>query len=340
MPSHGGSDARYGGSPTVYEYAILQLGNYLIPATILLVLALGLDLQWGKTGLFNAGVAAFFGVGAYVFALLSTGRAYPSGTSPGHWGPAIPIDLIPATLVAMVAAGALGVLIAIPTLRLRADYLAIATLALAEIVRLFLKNERRITGGDTAVNLIPRPFDTLISRGWTSDGVFILVAAVIAVGVLIAIEFVSSLPWGRALRAVREDEEAAQALGKDTFRLKLTSFGLGCAIMGLAGALEASYLGNIVPDIFVPALTFNAFVVVILGGSGNPRGVVLGAYVFSLLGWGTQQARVYVAAASEVLAFRLDYVNNIVVGLLLVLFILFRPEGIIPEKKYVPKAKD
>jgi len=312
----------------------------LIPATILVIAAIGLDLQWGKTGLFNAGVAAFLGVGAYVFAILTTGLSPPSGTNPGHWGPGVPFDLISATLIAMVVAGGLGVLIAIPTLRLRADYLAIATLALAEIVRLILRNERRITGGDTSVNLIPRPFDAIISRGWMSDGVFILVVVIIAVAVLIVMEALNSLPWGRALRAVREDEEAAQALGKNTFRLKLTAFGLGWGRMGLAGALEASFLGNIVPDIFVPALTFNAFVVVILGGSGNPRGVVLGAYVFALLGWGTQQLRVYVASLSDVLALRLDYINNIVVGLLLVLFILYRPEGIMPEKRYVPKKKD
>src|SRR2546426_2982146 len=323
----------------VLDYLVLQLANYVIPATILVILALGLDLQWGKTGLFNAGVDTFLRVGADPFALL-TPRFFPaSGAYPGHWGPSVPFDLVPATLVAMAVAGALGVLVAVPTLRLRADYLAIATLALAEIVRLILKNERRVTGGDTAISLIPRPFDAFVARGWTSDGVLMLVVAAVAVVILVITERLTALPWGRSLKAVREDEEAAQALGKDTFRLKLTSFGIGCAIMGLAGALYASFVGSLVPDSFTSRLTFTAFVVVILGGSGNPRGVILGAYVFSLLGWATQQERGNVASISEVLSLRLDYVNNIVVGILLVLFILYRPEGMIPEKRYVPKKK-
>jgi len=319
-----------------YEYAILQLASFVVPGTILVVLSLGLNLQFGRTGLFNAGVAAFVGVGAYMFGMLTTGNVAPDQTYPGHWGPSQPMDLILAALIAMVFSGLLGLLIAIPTIRLRADYLAIVTLALAEIVRLILKNERRLTGGVQNLSLIPRPFAGIVSQdvGWASDGVFLLVAGAIMLLVLLALEFLSRLPWGRALKAIREDEEAAMALGKNTFSLKLQAFAIGCAVMGLAGALLASFNKVILPDQFAPFATFNAYVVVILGGRGNNRGVVLGGYLFWLFTWGTLQVKTYLP---DVLALRIDFVNQIAIGVLLVLFILFRPEGIVPEVRYVPK---
>lgn len=319
------------------QFVVLQLANYVIPATILVILALGLNLQWGHTGLFNSGVAAFVALGAYIFAMLSTGRFADPVSSWYHWGPAAPWDLVPAALVAMIVCSLVGVLIAVPTLRLKADYLAIATLALAEIIRLIIKNERATTGGDQTIAYIPRPFGGLVPPGWSSDGVFILVVLAVSFGLLFLMEFLVRLPWGRALKAVREDEEAAMALGKNPFRLKLGSIAVGCAIMGLAGVLSASYGRSVHPDSFPPFLTFTAYVVVILGGSGNPRGVVLGGYVFYLFTWGTQQLRVYVQGFSDALALRIDFINQIVIGLLLVLFIMFRPEGIIPEPKYIPR---
>ena len=321
----------------VFQSMILQLAGFLVPATILAILALGLNLQWGHTGLFNAGVAAFVGVGAYTFGMFATGIYSNPGVSWYHWGPDRPIDMIAAALVAMAVAGIFGLLVAAPTLRLRADYLAIATLALAEIVRLVLKNERRFTGGDQSLAFIPRPFEAFVpgNIGWASDGLFIFIVAGVALGVVVVLEYVTRAPWGRDLRAIREDEEAAIALGKDAFRLKLTAFAIGCAIMGLAGALLASFNRVLVPDLFVPASTFTAYVVVILGGSGNNRGVVLGAYLFYVFGWSTQQVRGYLPPDWSL---RLDFINQIVVGVLLILVILFRPEGVLPEKKYVPRS--
>lgn len=295
---------------------------------------MGLDIQWGKTGLFNAGVAAFVGIGAYTFGMLSTGQFGDPLIHWSHWGPERPVDLILAVLAAMALAGVLGALVAIPTLRLRADYLAIATLALAEIVRLILKNERSFTGGDQTLAFIPRPFEDIVPAGWASEGVFVLVVGVIVVFLLFIMLYLSRTPWGRALKAVREDEEAAQALGKNTFILKLGAFGIGCAIMGLAGALLASFQQVIAPDQFAPSTTFLVYVVIILGGSGNAKGVVLGAYVFSLFSWGTQQAKAYLPSG---LGLRIDFINQIIIGTLLILFILFRPQGIMREEKYVAR---
>lgn len=318
---------------------IISLANFVIPATILVILALGLNIQWGYAGLFNAGVAAFAGVGAYLFGMLTTGFFFDSVTEWQHWGPAQPIGILPAAILAMIAAGTLGVLIAIPTIRLRADYLAIATLALAEIIRLVLKNERKLTGGDLTLSYIPRPFAGIVPPGVSSNLVFMIIVVVISLGLLLAVGFLGSIPWGRGLRALREDEEAAQALGKNTFRLKLGAFALGCATMGLAGVLQASYFGSLAPDSYAPYLTFAAFTVVILGGSGNVRGVVLGGYLFYLFIWAAQQLRVYVDRISTDLSLRIDFISQIVIGLLLVLFIVYRPAGIIPERRYVPTKK-
>lgn len=322
--------------PTPIESVLLQLANFIVPATILVILALGLNIQWGHTGLFNAGVAAFAGVGAYLFGMLATGQFARPGLSWYHWGPGQPFDMIVAAVLAMAFAGLLGTLIAIPTLRLRADYLAIATLALAEIVRLILKNERMVTGGDQSLAFIPRPFEASVPVGPYSDGLFIGIVVGVAFALLFLLDYLTRAPYGRNLHAVREDEEAALALGKDSFKLKLSAFAIGSAIMGLAGIMTASFNKVIVPDNFVPIFTFTAYVVVILGGSGNNRGVILGGYVFYLFSWTTQQAKGYMPTAWSI---RLDFINQIIIGLLLILLILFRPEGIMKEPKYLPPEK-
>lgn len=319
---------------------ILFLANYIAPATLLVITALGLDLQWGHTGLFNAGVAAFAGLGAYTFGMLSTGfrpldRTYGY---PGHWGLSGPQDLILSAVVAMIVAGGIGILIAVPTMKLRADYLAIATLALGAIIQKVYLNAESFSGGSLGLDLVPRPFSAYVKGGWQSDGVFTLVAGVAMITVVFALLYIARSPWGRSLRAVREDEEAAEALGRDASVLKLGAFGLGCAIMGLAGALQASYFSVVLPESLLPASTFTAYVVVILGGSGNTRGVVLGGYLFYAFTWVAQEVKA-LHIVPDWLALRVDYVNLIIVGAILVVVILFRPQGLLPERRFVPKGK-
>ncbi len=326
-----------------FDPLLLAAANYFVPATLLAIAALGLNIQWGQTGLFNAGVAAFVGIGAYVFGMFTTGLVPPQMVggipiTPGHWGPAIPTDLILSALLAMAVPAIIGVLIAIPTVQLRTDYLAIATLAFAEIVRLVFKNERELTGGDQNLNLVPRPFQFLIPPGPLSDALFLVISIAIMIGLLYVLNFMYQSPWGRSLKALREDEDAAEAIGKDTFMLKLGATGIGCAVMGLAGALTASYARTIGPDQFVPFYTFTVYVIVILGGSGNNRGVIVGAYLFYLFEWGAQEIQalgIFPASAST----SVIYVETTVIGVLLVLFILFRPAGIVPERKYVPPSQ-
>ncbi len=323
------------------DSTVLFLANLVAPACILAVLCLGLELQWGQGGLFNAGVAAFAGIGAYTFGMLATGLRPPDTTYlyPGHWGLATPQDLILSAIVAMVVSGVAGILIAIPTIKMRADYLAIATLGLAEIIRLIFKNASRITAGDQALDQIPRPFAAYVRGGWPSDGLFMIIAAVVLLATLLIIDYMTRRPWGWSLKTVREDEDVAEALGKNTFVLKLSSFGLGCAVMGLAGVLQASWLSVVLPDSFLPIVTFTAYVVVILGGSGNPKGVVIGAFiVYTAFTWGIQQIK-SLPSFPTTLGPRVDYLSFVIVGVVLVVLVLFRPTGLFPERKYVPKKR-
>lgn len=322
------------------DAVILAVVNYFVPATVFAILALGLNVQWGETGLFNAGVAAFYGMGAYVFGMMATG--FVAGQSvggipitPGHWGPPFPLDLLLSAAIAMAFTAAIGILVAIPTIRLRADYLAIATLAFAEIVRTIFKNETRLTGGDQSLSQVPRPFQSLVPLGPISDGLFLIILMVVAFLLFLVLNQLYRGAWGRALKTVREDEEAAEALGKDTFRLKLAATGIGCAIMGLAGVFEASYATTVSPQQFVPFTTFSVYVMVVLGGSGNNKGVIVGAYLFYTFQWAAQQVKALPGIPSDWSA-KIDYIEIIVTGLLLILFILFRPSGVLPEKKYVP----
>ncbi len=319
------------------DSTVLFISDFVVPGTFLVIVSLGLEMQWGQEGLFNAGVAAFIGVGAYVFGGLAGGFR-PADLSygyQGHWGLSVPMDLILAALIGMAASGLLGIAIAIPTVKLRADYLAIATLALAQVIGLIFLNAESATGGSQGLFPIPRPFTPrLVQPGWQSNGIFTLIAAVVLLIVLLVLEYITRSPWGRSLKSVREDEEAAEALGKNTFQLKLASFGIGCAIMGLAGAIQASWLQTISPEDYLPLVTFTAYVVVILGGAGNPRGVVLGGYAFYGLLWGFQVVKNYVPTSQQA---RVDFFFNMLVGVILVVIILFRPSGLLPERKFVPR---
>ena len=250
----------------VLAYASFFLAMALINA----IVCLGLNLQWGQTGLFNVGVAGFVAVGAYVSALLTT------PPSDGHLG-GFSLPIVVGWLGAMVAAGAVSAFVGALTLRLRADYLAITTFGVAIVAQLIALNAQKLTGGPFGIAFIPRPFESLAAAPALFDlANFALVA--IVVGVLyVALERLARSPWGRVLRAIREDERAAMALGKNPTRYRLQAFALGGAVMGLAGAIEAHFIGFIAPENYQSALTFQIWAMLIVGGSGNNAGAIVGA---------------------------------------------------------------
>jgi len=313
---------------------IIEIADFLTMASIFALLALGLNVQWGHTGLFNAGVAAFFAIGAYVTAILITPPSPPlPGVYPGHLG-GFSMPFVVAFVAAGVISGLIGLLIAVPTLRLRTDYLAIATLGLGEVIRLYLLNDEPVTGGSYGIYQIPKLFSGM---GLTPGQVEVLTALVALLALslaIVALEYLGRSPWARVLKSIREDEDAAEVLGKDTFGFKLQSFVLGCALMGLAGSLFTVFLAFIEPvTSFQPRTTFTVWAMLLLGGSGNNRGVVLGAYAFYFLEWITVRIGIqYSTTGPPWLIDRLAFFRLMAVGVILILLVLYRPQGLLPER--------
>lgn len=285
------------------------------------LLSLALNVQWGMTGLFNIGIGAFFAIGGYTSGILTA----PETTAHvGGFGLPIPIGL----LAAMVFSAAIGLLVGLVTLNLRADYLAIATIGIAEIIRLVLTNEGWLTGGVRGMSNIPRPFEQI--TGGQFEWAFLVMLIIIIIVVFLALEAARTAAWGRVLRAIRENEPTALASGKDATRFRLEAFVVGCAIMGLAGALYAHLFSFISPEAFEPMLaTFLVWVMLIAGGSGNNKGALLGALVIWGIWSGTQILTGYLPAE---LATRAGALRIILIGVLLIALLVTRPEGMLSEE--------
>ncbi len=272
------------------------------------LLALGLNLQWGLTGLVNLGVVAFFAIGAYTSGLLAVS------------GVALPL----CWAAALVASGAAGAALALTALRLREDYLAIVTLGFGEVLRLFLLNEAWLTRGANGITGIPRPLHAWFPAHYD------LFYLALAVGlVYLLLERVRTSPFGRVLRAIREDETVATVAGKTVVRFKVQAFVIGAVIAGLAGAFFGHYLAYVEPNMFLPQETLFVWLALILGGSGNNRGAIVGAVLLLGLFEGSRFAKDLIPFLTGV---RLAAAQQMLVGLLLVVLMIRRPEGLLPER--------
>ncbi|MFM8609854.1 MAG: branched-chain amino acid ABC transporter permease [Burkholderiaceae bacterium] len=302
---------------------IVSYGSFfLVFATVFAVIVLGLNLQWGFTGLFNVGVAGFVAIGAYTSALLTTPEA--SGRVGGlGW----PVAL--GWLGAMLSSGVAGLLVGLATLRLRHDYLAITTFGIAVTVQLVALNAQWLTGGPFGVQFIPKPMQGWLGTGlnWTIAYLALVVALLLLA--YAALERLVRSPWGRVLRAIREDEDAASSLGKQAFAYRLQSFVMGSMLMGLGGALYAHFVGFVAPEDFLPILTFQMWAMLIVGGSGNNRGAILGAYVvwgFWAISGGLLRGVVPQAEQARAAALQV-----VLIGVLIALMLLWRPRGLMGE---------
>ena len=304
-------------------YGIFLYGVFLLTmGGIYAVLTLGLNIHWGFTGLFNAGVAGFFAIGAYTTAILTS---VFSTYHVGGFGLPVAVGLVAAMLVSAVIAWAVGRI----CIRLRSDYLAIATLGIAEIFRHVLKNEVWATNGARGISLIPKPFEHL-PEPWNQVGMLLLVCAVVLVLYLL-LERARRSPWGRVMAAIRENEDAARAAGKDVERLRIEAFVLGAALMGLGGALMAHHIKFIEPNAAEPILaTFLVWVMLVIGGSANNRGAVLGAILVWTL-WST--AEILTAKLPPEWAARSSYLRIFLVGLALQFVLQLYPGGIFRERR-------
>ena len=329
--------------------------NYLvffaITAGIYAILSLGLNIQWGYTGLFNIGIAGFFAVGAYTSALLC-------GPPPGpmDWriigGFQLPFGV--GLLGAAAACGIIALLIGIPVLRLKEDYLAIATLGIAEVIRLILKNESWLTNSVWGLKHIPSPWQVPIQgkifaflkahpllptwlQSFISNGYnwFFLALVLLALGLIYWVsEKGIRSPWGRVLRAIREDEVVAGASGKNVFFFKMQSLVIGAMIMGIAGSFYAHYVKFIDANTFEPLYgTFLIWVMLIAGGSGNSKGAILGSFVI----WGVWAGTDLITAYLALSGVRAASLRIIAIGIMLEVILLKRPQGMLGEEKRVSK---
>jgi branched-chain amino acid transport system permease protein len=311
---------------------ILELVGYgaffLATALTYGIMCLGLNLQWGQTGLFNVGVAGFVAVGAYTSALLTTPDA------PGRLG-GFDLPMVVGWAGAMLAAGLASLIIGAVTLRLRADYLAITTFGVAISIQLVALNMQRLTGGPFGIAFIPRPFAAFQGNALLFNlANFLLVGVAVAV-VYLALERLVRGPWGRVLRAIREDEAAAASLGKNANAHRLQAFALGGALMGLAGALQAHFIGFIAPDNYLSALTFQVWAMLIVGGAGNNLGALIGAVVVWGL-WSASSALTATVFPPEQQA-RAAALQIVLIGVLLAAILLLRPRGIFGEHATVSR---
>jgi branched-chain amino acid transport system permease protein len=281
-----------------------------IIALIYVLLALGLTLQYGLTGLINFGHVGFFAIGAYTSTLLVMG------------GMPMLAGFAGAALLAGIAAWPIGLI----ALRLRDDYFAIVTLGFSEVVRVVLTSERGLTNGVQGIPGIPRLYAGL---GGTAGQVATFVT-ILAVTVAAAwmIRRIAVSPFGRIIEAIRDNEEAVQALGKDPPRFKIQVLVVGAALAGIAGAFYAHYITYIVPEQYIPLVTFYVWMAIIMGGVGRVSGAVVGSVILMVFLEGSRFIRDVVPGISEV---DMASVRIGLVGLLLVLFVLYRPQGLMGD---------
>ncbi len=281
-------------------------------AAIYVLLTLGLTLQYGLTGLVNFGHVGFFAIGAYVSALLSL------------QGVPLPLGFLAAALAAAIAAWPIGLV----ALRLREDYFAVVTLGFGETVRLAITSERWLTNGVQGIPGIPRLFSGLgvgLPAALATLAVIVLACAAAA----LMLRRIARSPFGRVIEAIRDNEDAMKALGKDPARFKLQVMMLGSALAGVAGAFYGHYITYLSPDQFVPLVTFYAWMGMIMGGVGRVSGAVVGAGLLMIFLEGTRFLRDLlpgVVNEVDMASIRLG-----AVGLALVLFTLFRPQGLMGD---------
>jgi branched-chain amino acid transport system permease protein len=311
---------------------LVSYGVFFLSVVLILgIVALGLNLQWGYTGLFNAGIAGFYAIGAYTHAIITTP---PRADLIANMGLPWLAGIAGAMAVTALAAWIIG----LATIRLRGDYLAISTFGIAVTIQLVTLNFEPLTGGSQGFTGIPRPLYGMFGSPFAFNLFYFALLLCVVALVYWGLERILRSPWGRVLKAVREDETAAIALGKSAITFRLQAFVIGSTLMGLAGALYVSFIGFVSPFDFLPILTFQIWAMVIVGGSGNNKGALLGALTVWLI-WASSGVAI-TKLVPPAHAAQGGAIQVILIGLMLVLALLFRPRGLIGEETMVSRHVD
>ena len=314
--------------------------------SIYLLLSVSLNLEFGYTGIPNFGKVLFFAGGGFVVGGLATrlglvlaGMGVPDvdrfriynvrlGTMVSRFLARDPYSalliFVSLLVLAVLVSAALGFLASYPAIRLREDYLGMTLVVSGELVRNIGKNYAPLICGTLGV-FVPDPFASL--RGLARDVGKVAVMMALALATWYLVERLVNSPFGRLLRAIRDNELAASAMGKDVVRVRMVVLMIGSAIAGLAGALYAFYSGSVHADDYMPIRTFLVWVMVIIGGAGNNLGAALGALVYV-----TVEKLIMIFKHSIPAPFDINYLSYIILGVILILTLMFRPEGLLPEK--------
>ena len=316
-------------NPAFWTFVTVIAGIYAI-------MALGLYVQFSLAGLPNFGHVAFMATAAYVMAILVV-----------RYEVSLPL----ASLGAIAAAVAVGLLLAGPALRLRADYLAIATIAGGEIVRYLAMNLPELTGGPIGsmglagpgniamynqdwmamLNRFTAALSAALGYAFSRDQAMALLVWFVAGMLILAFWRMERSPWGRVMKAIREDETAAAAVGKNVLAFKLQALVLGAILGALSGLLLAWQIGVFSPEDFQPTLTFYAYLILILGGSNRIWAIPVGAVLFSVLFSGTRLLNFFPLSLID--SGNRAFLRLFLVGFLLVLFMALRPQGLLGNRK-------
>jgi ABC-type branched-subunit amino acid transport system permease subunit len=300
------------------------------------IVAYSLQLQYGFCGLLNFGQVSFMAVSGYTMAILVV---------------KLGVNLWAASAAALAVSGLFGVLMGIPTLRLRADYFAIVTIAIGEIVDYLANNWTSLTGGATgSINLLGPQNAATYDATWqnfasrvqdllehviggassaTVASMVVVWVLLVLVGILVA--FLVRSPWGRVLAAIRDDEDAASAIGKDVFRYKLQVLAVGGVVAGLAGVLYAFQAATISPADFDPTITFYAWTILILGGATRVLAVPLASVVFGVLYAGVLFFTF--PPFSLLSSTQRSYLQLMIVGVVLIVLMRARPQGLLGRRE-------
>ena len=297
-----------------YIVTVLTFGS------IYALLALGLNLMWGMAGMMNLGILGYYAVGGYLSALLTVKLGLPIVVGMG---------------VGTLAAALLGAATCVGIVKLRDDYLAIATLGFAQVMSLIAQNEIWLTNGTDGIGQIPR--FTMGLQGEGFNLAYLALCILVVAVVLCGMELLRRSPFGRTLRAIRDDSMVAATAGKYVFGFQVRALTAGGGIMGLAGALYAHYIGFISPEIFQPQLLIYIFLALILGGRGNNWGAVAGAVFVVVIVEGTRFVAALVPSLSAV---QIGALRQIIIGGGFILVLQKYPRGLFPEplRKYMRPA--